>query len=77
MLSRNQMGVAMPDRVAEILEGHIKLAERQLDFVKEGTEFFKLSEVDWLPITEDDLIQRIATLRDSLEKHKERHANGT
>lgn len=66
----------MADRVAEILEAHLKLARRQLEFARSGTNFSLIDAAKpglrLLPITERGLVQRIANLEEALARHAER-----
>lgn len=64
------------DRVKEILESHLRLAERQFELMRAGTDF-SLIEGDGLQIvnaTEEDLLARIIKLQEALARHEARNA---
>jgi len=61
----------MDDKIAEILEGHLDLARRQLDLFLRG---YRVEPDSGLPTTEQMLI-RIDTLASALQRHQERKAN--
>lgn len=66
----------MADRVAEIVEAHLELAKKQLEFLRAGTDFSLIDAAKpglrLLPITERGLVRRIANLEEALARHAER-----
>lgn len=62
----------MADRITEILEAHILLAERQLELMFHGTDFSLVAGETGILTTEQDLLERIAALEGALAKHLER-----
>ena len=64
--------VCMIDRIAEILEGHIAMAERQLRYIGEGVQFGEITEP--IPAKEIELIALIQKWSNELRRHKERQS---
>lgn len=64
----------MADRISDILIAHVELAKRQLALVQEGVSFSELDLDGEIPITEQDLLKRIASMQNSLAKHQARQA---
>jgi hypothetical protein len=62
--------VCMTDRIAEILEGHIAMAERQLRYIGEGVQFGDITEP--IPAKEIELVALIHKWNDELRRHRER-----
>jgi hypothetical protein len=62
----------MDDKIAEILEGHLDLARRQLDLFLRG---YRVEPDSGLPTTEQDMLIRIDTLASALQRHQERKGN--
>ena len=63
-------------RIGEILERHLALAERQLEFASEGVDFSaQFAEgAEFLALTEDDLRRRIACLENAVASHGQSNA---
>ena len=64
------------DRIAVILNGHLDLAEKQMQWMKQGVEF-AFNEGDgtaFIPVTKDVLAKRIESLKSALQRHKNLHA---
>lgn len=67
----------MADRITEILEAHIRLAERQLELMKQGVDFSLIEErpgVTVIPITIESITERIERLRAQIARHESRNA---
>ena len=66
------------DRITELLEAHIRLAERQLELMRTGMEFSILEDeagTNALPSTEASLMVHLANLQNALARHKARNQN--
>jgi hypothetical protein len=64
------------DRIAVILKGHLDLAEKQMEWMKQGVEF-AFNEGDgtaFIPVKKDVLAKRIESLKSALQRHKNLHA---
>ena len=61
-------------RVGEILERHLALAERQLEFAFEGVDFSAKFDggAKFIALTEGQLRNRVAGLASALKNHRER-----
>ena len=61
----------MSDKLSEILEGHISMAERQLKYIREGVQFGVIT--DPIPSNEIELIVLIDKWHDDLKRYRERN----